>query len=700
MVSVKQSRTVAGWFGIAFHLFFLVHYSSASARAAAPGGAGAAAPGGAAAGPGAAAAPGPGAAAEGPGAAAAGGHLGACKPVKLTVTKEMVLMDNGIIKVNLSNPEGSVAGILYQGVDDNLLELSNKIKDRGYWDLDWNTPKEKASTSFKILATDFKVIMEKESQVEVSFKKTYKSGDKTDIPINIDKRFVMLPGSSGFYTYAIYDHPKGGVDVDLDQTRVVFKLSRSLFTHLAVTDEIQGEMPSYKEREEGEVLNYKEAVKLTKTENPKLKGKYALDSQNMSVYGWISPKPHLGFWIITASNEFRLGGPLKQDLTCHCGPFALSMFLSLHYSGDDWGIKLRGGEAWKMVFGPVFIYINSDKGTDHKTLWEGAKKQMLEETKLWPYSFPKSEDYPKAAQRGAVSGRLLIHDPCAGKTDTPAKCAHVGLAKPGEPGSWQNDSMSYQFWTRTDDTGKFEISAVRAGEYSLYAWVPGHLGDFKHKADITIKPGCDIKVGDLVFTPLKNGTTVWEIGIPDRSAAEFFIPEPAPDLKNYLLSDRTEKFRQYGLWDRYSELHKTDLVYTVGKSDPAKDWFFAQVTRKNAKGSYEATIWTVVFPIETVAKGCYTLRIAVASSTRATLLIWVNGDPKKDKAKFTSKLGGKDNAIARHGIHGLYSEVSFEIPGSLIVKGENKLYLRQSKAGYPFYGIMYDYIRLEAPKKK
>lgn len=40
------------------------------------------------------------------------------------------------------------------------------------------------------------------------------------------------------------------------------------------------------------------------------------------------------------------------------------------------------------------------------------------------------------------------------------------------------------------------------------------------------------------------------------------------------------RYRQYGLWERYSDLFPNrDLVYTVGVSDYRTDWFFAQVTR-------------------------------------------------------------------------------------------------------------------------
>lgn len=41
-----------------------------------------------------------------------------------------------------------------------------------------------------------------------------------------------------------------------------------------------------------------------------------------------------------------------------------------------------------------------------------------------------------------------------------------------------------------------------------------------------------------------------------------------------------DRFRQYGLWERYAELYPdNDLVYTIGVSDYTKDFFFAQVTR-------------------------------------------------------------------------------------------------------------------------
>jgi len=58
---------------------------------------------------------------------------------------------------------------------------------------------------------------------------------------------------------------------------------------------------------------------------------------------------------------------------------------------------------------------------------------------------------------------------------------------------------------------------------------------------------------------------------------------------------------------------------------------------------------------------------------------------------------GKDNSIARHGIHGLYWLYGIDVPGARLVEGDNAVFLTQPRSISPFQGIMYDYIRLEGP---
>ncbi|KAM7518487.1 hypothetical protein LguiB_017449 [Lonicera macranthoides] len=166
--------------------------------------------------------------------------------------------------------------------------------------------------------------------------------------------------------------------------------------------------------------------------------------------------------------------------------------------------------------------------------------------------------------------------------------------------------------------------------------------------------GRDIEVGDLVYQPPRDGPTLWEIGIPDRSAAEFYVPDPNPKFINKLYVNHPDRFRQYGLWERYAELYPNgDLVYTIGTSDYKKDWFFAQV------------------------------RI---------------NDPEVNPPIFSSGVIGWDNAIARHGIHGIYWLFNVDLHGAQLLEEDyNTIFLTQANSTSPFQGIMYDYIRLEGP---
>lgn len=53
-------------------------------------------------------------------------------------------------------------------------------------------------------------------------------------------------------------------------------------------------------------------------------------------------------------------------------------------------------------------------------------------------------------------------------------------------------------------------------------------------------PGPVIDVADLVYKPPRDGPTLWEIGYPDRTAAEFYVPDANPMYINklYVNQDR------------------------------------------------------------------------------------------------------------------------------------------------------------------
>uniref|UniRef100_A0ACD5X2Z6 Uncharacterized protein n=1 Tax=Avena sativa TaxID=4498 RepID=A0ACD5X2Z6_AVESA len=380
------------------------------------------------------------------------------------------------------------------------------------------------------------------------------------------------------------------------------------------------------------------------------------------------------------------------------------MFLGTHYVGNDIVAKIGDREHWKKVMGPVFVYLNSNpRRGNFQALWEDAKAQAAAEASKWPYTFPESPDFHRAGQRGSVTGRLLVRDRHVSGKDMPARLAYVGLAAPGAPGSWATESKGYQFWTRTSATcGSFAIGNVLAGEYSLYAWVPGFLGDYMYAAPVTVAAGGAVRLGDLVFEPPRAGPTLWEIGVPDRSAAEFFIPDPNPKYLNKLFLTK-DRYRQYGLWDRYADLYpKADPVFTVGESNYSSDWFFAHVTRKVDGGVgliYAPTTRRIRFNLDrVVADGTYTLRVALAAAQMSRLQVQVNGATRKgSEGLFTTPEFGDGNAIARHGDHGTWWSFEFPIKGYLLMEGDNTISITQVRAFTEFLGVMYDYLRLEGP---
>lgn len=139
------------------------------------------------------------------------------------------------------------------------------------------------------------------------------------------------------------------------------------------------------------------------------------------------------------------------------------------------------------------------------------------------------------------------------------------------------------------------------------------------------------------------------IHIPDLNTVSMFailLYIAMVTLELYL----SNRYRQYGLWDRYSDVYPDeDLAYTVGISNYEMDWFFAQVNRcvfqcfyfklsslpvllvlvltllcRNVGNkTYIPTTWRIIFDLDDVSEtGNYILRLAIASAHEAELQVW------------------------------------------------------------------------------
>ncbi|CAI8583493.1 unnamed protein product [Vicia faba] len=268
--------------------------------------------------------------------------------------------------------------------------------------------------------------------------------------------------------------------------------------YMALSDTRQRSMPTLEDRETSQTLAYPKIVLLTKPINHPFIGEWMI---NINTHERLKKFPPI--------NEFGNGGPIKKDLTSHDGLITLLMFVSTHYAGKEVTMAFEEGETYKKVFGPVFVYLNTDSTQNHmSTLWSDAKQQLSKQIQIQDRHFK--------------GGRFQYTN------------AYVGLALPGDAGSWQRESKGYQFWTRANVKGYFKITNIVPGDYNLYGWVPGFIGDYKYNATITIAPGGAINLDSLVYSPPRHGPTIWKIGIPDRLASEFHVPNPYPTLMNKL----------------------------------------------------------------------------------------------------------------------------------------------------------------------
>jgi len=412
-------------------------------------------------------------------------------------------------------------------------------------------------------------------------------------------------------------------------------------------------------------------------------------------------------------------------------------------------------------------------------LWQDALVQWKKENTKWPYAWVKSADYTPLAQRGTVKGQIVLDDPLAPKTASkllphlvvglthpdadpatmqrtapPAVLGTAPGAAPGagpgaspgagpaggpggraggggfggfapsaDAGSWIHDARYYQFFNDGTEDGKFTITKVRPGSYTLHATADGVLGDFA-QANITVEPGKTVDLGKLVWKPVRYGKQVWEIGYPDRAADEFF----KGDGQNWWL---------WGWNLRYALLYPNDLTYTVGKSDWHKDWFFEEVphatnlsfVNPDAKdpanqrfgwvkaesleqypqtdqsgpwkvyGRGRETVWTIKFNMPKAETGVASLRVGMAGvdGLRNGLAVSING-------KSAGALGDGSNpdnprligtnAIRYNTDKGLWQQRTLKFDASMLKPGENTMTFTVP-TGDLQSGVVWDYLRLE-----
>jgi rhamnogalacturonan endolyase len=567
--------------------------------------------------------------------------------------------------------------------------------------------------------------------------------------MDIETRYTLERGASGFYTYAEYTHRASYPPAGEGESRFILESMNPTFNWLSVDEDRNQLRTSDDDLRKGVVIHAKEQRILTSgvyANSVEHKYSYNAVMYQLKAWGWSSTKDHIGVYFINPSNEYIGGGAEKLDLIDHMSGTLLDYWTSGHYAGGA-GNHIPRGEDWKHVVGPIFVYFNALQNPREPTqadldelaatsgsgmpavpqvwhdnalaLWEDAVEKSKSVKAAWPYNWVEGVDYPHKDGRANVTGQLVLNDPQAAKKTFPhltIGLSHPDYANPsggfqqragnGNVVTWAHDGNYYQFWADGAQDGRFTIANVRPGTYTLHAFADGVLGEYA-KTDITVEAGKPLDLGKLTWQPVRYGKQLWEIGYPDRTADKFYKGDGA----------------NYWLWGwplRYGDLYPNDVTYTVGKSDYHKDWFFEEVPHSDTDawknpaakdplnqrfgwvntptgqedmwrewGHGRATTWTVKFNQTKAGKGDGILRIALAGADGGGgLAIGVNGQEVGTLHPVAT------NALRYNTDKGVWYQYVQKFDAALLKPGENSVTFTVP-AGDVTSGVVWDYVRLE-----
>ena len=151
------------------------------------------------------------------------------------------------------------------------------------------------------------------------------------------------------------------------------------------------------------------------------------------------------------------------------------------------------------------------------------------------------------------------------------------------------------------------------------------------------------------------------------------------------------------MYIEYAKDFPNDVDFTVGKSDPAKDWYIYQVPhdidfKPTGQDQGRATPWTIHFtmPANAPTAGKATLRFGLPTPAPA-----LSASPSTERTSApTPTSAAAGGAIHRDGIEATWVERDFNFDAALLHPGANTIVLTVP-AGPVASGICYDVVRLE-----
>jgi rhamnogalacturonan endolyase len=482
--------------------------------------------------------------------------------------------------------------------------------------------------------------------------------------LHLENHFVMLAGESGVHPYVIVQSPPG---VTTGETRTMYRFDMNILDW-AYAGERTGRQPKYAFLQSiSEIGNLGDETWRLPDGSVYQKYDYCLYYADTPMWGHYGHG--FGVFFMPVSVEAYAGGPLRQELAVHQDALILNYLGGGHFGG---GGSATGAHGEK-IFGPWYLYFNT--GDSGPAIIADAAKVAAAEKAKWPYAWMNEPLYP--LKRATVTGQIAISH---GRS---AAFAYVILGQPQNPPSrggfgrgpgaggpagvpdrasiLYNQWGGYIYYAKADAQGNFSLPAVRPGTYTLYAWqTQGPITQSLARDGVEVTAG-SVDLGTVAWDPPYHPHLLFQIGAADRMADEF-------------------KFGSALRTNQWVNQIPDHLTFTVGTSDPAKDWYYAQ----------HAGIWTINFNVADVPAGNAYLTIPIAGGP-GNVTVRVNGTE-------VGKLSHRDDASVRRAANrsGVYARFEFTFPAATLKAGANTVTLQMNGSPGANNGIMYDTVVLES----
>ena len=306
----------------------------------------------------------------------------------------------------------------------------------------------------------------------------------TSLAMVANQYFILRDGEYGLHSMTSFMGQAPNAE-RLDFVRLRMNLRDDLFRDWSVEDQRSGTFPTSAEFASAQWSDpaYKESPVLLPNGTYYSKYETAAYYRDTDATGLVGADAthRYGAFFVYSNQEANTGGYNHHELMVHpttYGPIVLGMLHARHYGAP--GIALSPNE--RRVFPPTYLAFNY--GPKSTTTLEGLRDQAeamvpgldgdnndFYKTVMAAFSDTTSYLPLESAARGRFTGRLINADNRSMANTT------LILGDPNTDSQLTNNG--YQYYTRTDASGVFDIKNIRPGTYRLTIQQDGEYGEYR-----------------------------------------------------------------------------------------------------------------------------------------------------------------------------------------------------------------------------